>query len=394
MTSNDEETKESQSASKADDAARPRSRSRSWTAPKSHSKPGCTACAANPSKSSSNPSKSILEVLNSKLDKVKNNPVVKTMEETFASIASRPPLPKVTKFTVTEAAIAAATAELAAAILKHRANFQTMLPSSIAKRSPARENRLKADNVALMTSATICVQKDGGTRITLERLYELTRQEERAARQSHEKALASTLVKTNESKTTMSTIMDAEGFSIVNRRSSSPSLRANPTLTPRDGLRVNLFTEEFLNASGEEDLKDYSLNPTTRQPTKKAFHSKKTSLVTAALSTTTAISLSRVIIYTNKMAALASPAKFGTKQQKGKGDHPAFKIPPSTERKQEFNQTMEEMECLREEYKATRKAKMDPLEQLVNEEEQESAAKEAARLTRIKVIGEHYYEIA
>jgi hypothetical protein len=139
MTSNDKETKESQSVSKADNAARPHSRSRSWSAPKSHPKPGCTARAANPSKSSSNPSKSILEVLNSKLDKVKNNPAVKTMEETFASIASRPPLPKVTKFTITEAAIAAATAELGAAILKHRANFQTMLTSSIsiAKRTPA-----------------------------------------------------------------------------------------------------------------------------------------------------------------------------------------------------------------------------------------------------------------
>ena len=50
----------------------------------------------------------------------------------------------------------------------------------------------------------------------LERLYELARQEERAARQSHEKALTSTPVETNELKTTMSMIMDAEGFSIVN----------------------------------------------------------------------------------------------------------------------------------------------------------------------------------
>jgi hypothetical protein len=41
---------------------------------------------------------------------------------------------------------------------------------------------------------------------------------------------------------------------------------------------------------------------------------------------------------------------------------------------------MEEMECSREEDKATRKAKMAPLKQLVNEEEQESSAKEAARL--------------
>ncbi len=51
------------------------------------------------------------------------------------------------------------------------------------------------------------------------------------------------------------------------------------------------------------------------------------------------------------------------------------------ERKQEFDWTMEEMECSREEYKATRKAEMAPLERLVNKEEQESSTKEAARLT-------------
>jgi hypothetical protein len=105
------------------------------------------------------------------LDKVKNNPAVETMEETFASIALRPPSPKVTKFTITEAAIAATMAELAVAVLKHRADFQTMLTSSIAKRTPAQENRLRANNVALMTSATIHVQEAGGMRITLERLY-------------------------------------------------------------------------------------------------------------------------------------------------------------------------------------------------------------------------------
>ncbi len=59
------------------------------------------------------------------------------MEETFASIASRPPLPKATKFTVTEAARAAAMEELAAAISKHRADFQAMLTSPTVKRTPA-----------------------------------------------------------------------------------------------------------------------------------------------------------------------------------------------------------------------------------------------------------------
>ncbi len=138
--------------------------------------------------------------------------------------------------------------------------------------------------------------------------------------------------------------------------------------------------EEFLNA-GEDDLKEYSLDPSTRQPMKKAFRSKKTSLVTAALSTTSAVSPACVSIYTNKRATLASPEKFGTKRQKDDGNHPcASKISPNTVRKQEFDRTMEEMECLREEYKATQKANMAPLEQLVDKEEQESSAKEVARL--------------
>jgi hypothetical protein len=97
------------------DAARPRSRPCSCSATKSRPKSGPITCAATPT--------SILEVLNSKKDKAKNNPAVVAMEETFASIASRPPSPKATKFSVTEAARAAATGELEAAISKHRADF-------------------------------------------------------------------------------------------------------------------------------------------------------------------------------------------------------------------------------------------------------------------------------
>jgi hypothetical protein len=228
----------------------------------------------------------------------------------------------------------------------------------------------------------------------LERLYEIARQEERAARQLHGKALATTLVELSELKTMMSLITDAEGFSIVNRQSSSPFLKANPAPTPGDRPQVNLFTEKFLNA-GEDDLKEYSLGPSTCQPTKKAFCGKETSLVTTALSTTSAVSPARLSTYTNKRAALASPAKFGAERQKDKGDHPfASKISPSAVRKQEFDRTMEEMECSREEDKAKGKAKMAPLEQLVNKEEQESSAKEAARLACIKMKGEYYDKIA
>jgi hypothetical protein len=225
------------------DAARSCSRPRSCSATKSRPKSGPITHAATPT--------SILEVLTYKKDKAKNNPAVEAMEETFTSIASRPPSPKATKFTITEAARAAATEELRAAISKHRANFQAMLTSLTMKSTHARENRLRADNVALMTSATIRIQQAGETRITLERLYEIARQEERAARQLHGKALATTLVELSELKTTMSAITDAEGFTIVNCRSSSPFLKANPAPTPGDRPQVNLFMEEFLNA-GED----------------------------------------------------------------------------------------------------------------------------------------------
>jgi hypothetical protein len=50
----------------------------------------------------------------------------------------------------------------------------------------------------------------------LERLYKIARQEKRAARQLNGKALATTLAELSESKTTMSVITDAKGFTIVN----------------------------------------------------------------------------------------------------------------------------------------------------------------------------------
>jgi len=55
---------------------------------------------------------------------------------------------------------------------------------------------------------------------------------------------------------------------------------------------------------------------------------------------------------------------------------------------------MEDMELSMEEYRITQKVKMAPLERVVHEEEQESLAKEAARLVRIKGKEEHYAGIA
>jgi hypothetical protein len=168
------------------DTTLPCSRSRSRSATKSRLKSG----------------PSILEVLNCKKDMEEDKTVVKEIE-TFASIASRPPSPKATRFTVTEAAIAAATDELAAAISKHSADFKALVTSLKVKRTPARENRIRVDNVALMAAATICIQKAGGTRIALEGLYEIARQEERAVMQLLEKAPAITHADLSGSTTTM-----------------------------------------------------------------------------------------------------------------------------------------------------------------------------------------------
>ncbi len=87
-------------------------------------------------------------------------------------------------------------------------------------------------------------------------------------------------------------------------------------------------------------------------------------------------------IYTKKRAALASPAKFGFGNNNDKDNHhEASQIPSSIKRKQEFDRTMDENKHLRDEDDAARKARSAPLDRLVDDEEQESAATEAARLS-------------
>ena len=209
MTGDDED------ATKVDTTLPRSSRSRSCSATKSRLKPG----------------PSILEVLNCKKDMEEDNTVVKEIE-TFASIASRPPSPKATRFTVTEAAIAAATDELEAAILKHSADFKALVTSLKVKRTPARENRIRADNVALMAATNIRVQKAGGTRIALEGLYEIARQKERAVMQLLETAPTITHADLGGSTTTMSLVTDSEGFFTVNRRNKSPLLTGKTAPAP------------------------------------------------------------------------------------------------------------------------------------------------------------------
>jgi len=241
---------------------------------------------------------SILEVLKSKQDMGGDKPAVKEIK-TFSSIASRPPSLKATRLTVTEAAISAATDKLAAAFLKHSADFKVLVTSLKVKRTPARENRIRADNVALMAAATIRIQQARGTCITLERLYKIARQEERAVLQLLEKVPTNTHADLDGSKTTMSLVTDSEGFFTINRRSRSPLLKGNTSPAPGGMMQVNLFTEDFLKA-GEDDLKEYSRDPSSRQPTKKAFRGNESTLVTAAVSTTSAKSPACTNGYTKK----------------------------------------------------------------------------------------------
>jgi hypothetical protein len=148
MKSSDDETEEEPSLKIMTTT---RARSRSWSVLKCH-----VPIASVPGERASTPAES------------KGNSAVAPPKETFASIAARPPSPKATKSSVTEGAIAAATADFAATVLKHRADYLILLASTPAKQTPARVNRLRSDNVALMTSATIRVQQAGGTRVSLE----------------------------------------------------------------------------------------------------------------------------------------------------------------------------------------------------------------------------------
>ena len=153
----------------------------------------------------------------------------------------------------------------------------------------------------------------------------------------------------------MSLITDSEGFFSVTRRSKSPLLTGNTAPAQGGKVRVNLFTEDFQKA-GEDDLKEYSLDPSSRQPTKKAFRGDDSSRVTAAVSTSFARSPARASMYTKKRVALASPAQFAA------GKLAAPRVLSKEVHKQEVVRTMEEMELSMEEYKARQKEKMALLE--------------------------------
>jgi hypothetical protein len=101
---------------------------------------------------------------------------------TFAQAAAQPPSPD--PLASTKAAIASATINFTAAVKKHQDNFQALLKSVVPGTTvPASKiKRLRADNIALMTKATILILHAGGTHFSLKALYNLVRTEEKKAK--------------------------------------------------------------------------------------------------------------------------------------------------------------------------------------------------------------------
>ncbi len=90
--------------------------------------------------------------------------------------------------------------------------------------STSKIKQLRADNIALMTVATTCVQYARGTRFSLKMLYDLARLEEKEARCLVDKEFAhiSTLANAKDAATMMSSITDSNGYTTVSCHGGSP----------------------------------------------------------------------------------------------------------------------------------------------------------------------------
>ncbi len=102
-----------------------------------------------------------------------------------------------------------------------------------------------------MTTATTRVQHAGGTRFSLEMLYDLARLEEKEARCLVDKEFAhdSTLANAKDAATMMSSIMDSDGYTTVSYCGGSPTTSPpRPCLQPegKEGNRKNPFDNRFL----------------------------------------------------------------------------------------------------------------------------------------------------
>jgi hypothetical protein len=115
--------------------------------------------------------------------------------------------------------------------------------------SASKIGQLRADNVALMTSTTIRLQQAGGTRFSLERLYNIARAEEKVVRQLFSKEALMTAAANM--ATAMSSIMDVDEFTTVSHcsvgsTSSPPKQRPQSCSPPPPGDDNNPFDDRFL----------------------------------------------------------------------------------------------------------------------------------------------------
>ncbi len=119
----------------------------------------------------------------------------------------------------------------------------------------------------------------------------------------------------------------------------------------------------------ELDLDAYVNDPASRQPTKKALSEDQTSLVTAARSTSTSASPTRVSLYSNKRTAMSSPPKGGMAPPifipppRRNDRQPVFplqkfRIPPSVNRKKVFDASLGMQEIQQEADDAARRTQM------------------------------------
>ncbi len=245
-----------------------------------------------------------------------------------------------------------------------------------------------------MSSATIRVEHAGGTRFSLECLYELARTKEKEATRIFDKEpLPDSLsidTKAKETAMMMSSITELDGFTTVSRPSGSstsspfklcPQSRS-PTRQGNKGVsRRNPFDNKFLTTflsilsrgitskhalTGiESDLKAYVNDPDSCQPTKKALCKDQSLLVTAAQSSSSSASPMQISMYTKKRTTLSSPVKGGlslTPKNPPKGDAravlPTSGNTPSDMQKKVFDSALENQELERDAENTARKMMM------------------------------------
>jgi hypothetical protein len=173
----------------------------------------------------------------------------------FTTIAVLPPSTKPLELTPTGLAIAAATLELTTAVKKHQANSLSLLcvTTGTGAIMDSKMGLLRKHIVSLMLSATICMQKAGGTCFSLKALYKIARSKEKEARQLFAKE-DSVISAANDTATAMSSITDPNGFTTGSCHggasfSSPPKQQPQSCSPPHPGnkiKRVNLFDDKFL----------------------------------------------------------------------------------------------------------------------------------------------------